>query len=119
MIKNVERLYSEAMELAEVSKTYLEENMYTRAAGLPDAGLADVNAITMITCMLTNITSFLLMTKAYEKGEIPKEQVMESASSIMGEMVKMQMYTSDNEEIKQILARLDVLMLRVKEMIVN
>lgn len=119
MIKNVEKLYSEAMELAEVSKTYLEDNMYTRAAGAPDGGLADINALSMITYMLTNITSFLLMSKAYEKGEIPKEQVMESANSIMNEMMKMQVYTSENAEIKQILARLDVLMLRIKEMIVN
>ena len=119
MTKNVEKLYNEAMELAETSKLYIEENMYTRTAENPDAGFADINAISMITYTLTNIISFLLMNKAYEKGEIPKEQVMESASSIMDEMVKMQVYTNNNDEIKRILAKLDVLMLKIKEMIVN
>lgn len=120
MNKKLEKTYKDALALAEETKAYIEENLRTTCSNESNEDILNtIKAMGMITFLLTSIISFLMLSKAYENGEVPKEKVIESANALMEEISKAQGYKIEAPAVSGILNKLDILMLKVREIVVN
>ncbi|OPZ77031.1 MAG: hypothetical protein BWY78_01173 [Alphaproteobacteria bacterium ADurb.Bin438] len=119
MIEKVNIAYKDAISLAEETRTYIEGNLRVHSHESNNEALNTIKAMGRVTYLLTSIISFLLLSKAYQNGEVTKDKVIESSDALLPEILKKEKYSDISKDVKDIVKKLEGLSKKVKEIIIN